>query len=504
MRALLFSNSYKPTVSGVVTSISLFRQGLQALGHQVFLFAPEYRDYEDPEPFVFRFPSVDLPESVDLSVVMPIHALMWPTVQGLKPDLIHSQHPILMGGLGADFADELQIPLVFTFHSRYDQYARKYVPLVSGLATSVTEEAVRRYLIRCSHIIAPTASVKAIIEDDYHVGVPITVVPTPVELSRYRDLHPDELRERLQLQSAEILLYIGRLAEEKNLEFLLRAFARIVRSRPQTRLVLVGGGPKEKGLRRLTGELELGERVIFAGAVPHESVPGYAAAADLFVFPSTSETQGLVMIEAMAAGTPVVAVDAPGTSDILADGGGRLVPLEEGQFAQKVLNLLADEDGRRSLEAEALRVAETYTVDSATERLLDVYRQALADGPRLETRRQADERGLLETVKSALTKPQEDSKADHKPPAELLDKIRTLASGSLALELMDWLLVEEIEELARRARVRAEAYERSMRKIRLNYEDQRASLAETLSDLWSLGRALRNENRQSDVQAADE
>ncbi len=382
MRIVIFSNTYKPVVSGVVTSMVLFRRGLIKAGHDVHIIAPEYEDYEDEEPYVFRFPALNLPDRLDMSVVIPFKATMLPTVRGIKPTLIHSQHPFVMGDLAATFARDLDLPLVFTFHTRYDEYAQRYIPIAPELAGMVTEEIVRRYLEKCTHIVAPTPSTRDSILRVLDTDVPVTVVPTPVDLSLYHDLDPQRVRAALGLENAELLLYVGRLAGEKNLGFLLRAFARIVTARPQARLLLVGRGPRERSLRRQARKLGLGEKVILTGPIPHSEVPHYAAAADLFVFSSVTETQGLVLIEAMAAGTPAVAVETPALMDVLAEGGGLLVPGREDGFAEAVLGLLADEPRRRVLGEQAARAARRYDISAATARLLTVYEAAIAAGPR--------------------------------------------------------------------------------------------------------------------------
>lgn len=378
MRILIFSNAYKPTISGVVTSISLFRRGLIEAGHEVHLIVPEYEDYEDEEPYIFRFPALDLPDPIDLSLVFPFKTTMWPTVRGLKPSLIHTQHPVLMGELGADFAHELGVPLVFTFNTRYDVFARKYVPIAPKLAGLVTDEIIKRYLEKCTHIVALTPSTRDFILSEYKVDVPVSIVPVPVDLSQYHDLEPQRIRARLGLEEAELLLYVGRLAEEKNLPFLLQAFVYIVSMRPRARLLLVGRGLSERSLQRLACKLGIEEQVIFAGSVPHSEVPHYTAAADLFVFPSPVDTQGVVLLEAMAASVPVVAVEAPGPRDVLAKGGGVIVPLDEQAFADTVVALLADDSRRRALGTQAAQVAQQYSVPSATARLLSVYEEAIA------------------------------------------------------------------------------------------------------------------------------
>lgn len=382
MRVVFFTNVYKPAVGGVVNSISLFRQGLIDAGHAVHIVGPKQGEYKDEEPYVFRLPSFELPGELDFSVAVPLKTPIDITLRGIKPSLIHSHHPILLGDLAVAFAREFQIPLVFTFHTRYDEYAHHYVPIAPGLAGAVMEQIVAHYLEKCTYVIAPTASIRDFILREYDPSVPVAVVPTPVQLSAYEDLAPGYIQADLGLQDAEVLLYVGRIAGEKGLDFLLRAFARIVVERPHARLLLVGDGPGEAELRELARELGIGDRVVFRGAVPHSQVPQYAAAADLFVFSSVTETQGVVLIEAMAAGTPVVAVEAPGSVDVLDKGGGLLVPLEEDAFAEAVIDLLRDRRRLEELSQQAVRVVRQYAIPVATERLLAVYEAAMVAGPR--------------------------------------------------------------------------------------------------------------------------
>jgi 1,2-diacylglycerol 3-alpha-glucosyltransferase len=382
MRIVMFSNNYLPILSGVATSIVLFRRGLIEAGHEVHLVVPQYNSFEDEEPYVFRIPALDLSEQLQVSLAMPFRAPIEVTMRGIKPDVIHSHHPIWLGDMAADFAQDLGVPLVFTFHTRYDAYAQEYVSLVPDLAEVVMQELVGRYLERCAHVVAPTVSIRDFIRRKYDAETPVTVVPTPVDLTMYRDLEPQRIRQGLGLDDAEMLLYMGRLAGEKNLDFLLRAFAQVAAERPQARLVLLGEGPAEDELREMTQRMGLDGRVILAGSVPHADVPHYATAADLFVFASVTETQGLVLMEAMAAGTPVVAVEAPGSVDMLAQGGGVLVKPREDDFSDAVLRLLADKSDLQQMGERAAQAVQRYAVPSVTDRLLEVYEAAVAAGPR--------------------------------------------------------------------------------------------------------------------------
>jgi len=380
MRILIFSNAYKPTISGVVTSISLFRRGLINANHEVHIIAPQYEDYQDEEPYVFRFPALDLSDRLNISLVLPFQPLMELTVRGIKPDLIHSQHPVWMGDLAAAFASDMNLPLVFTFHTRYDEYAQSYVPILPGLASKVAEEVVLRYMRNCTHIIAPTPGIRDLILREYPIDVPVSVVPSPVDLNQYDELNPGRVRTMLGLEEEELLLYVGRLSKEKGLDLILRAFVRIVAERPSVRLLLLGEGPYKRALESKARRLGLSERIIFGGVIPHEEVPDYVSAADLFVFSSLADTQGLVLLEAMTAGVPVVAVEAPGPADVLSEGGGLLVPATEVDFSNAVLSLLADEVSRREMGKQAIRAAQRYSISATTARMLEVYEKTIEAG----------------------------------------------------------------------------------------------------------------------------
>ena len=377
MRVAIFTNAYKPAISGVVTSISLFRQGLHAAGHQTHIFAPDYEDFGDDEPYVFRLPALDLSEQLNISIVLPLKSLVELTLRGIQPAIIHSQHPVWMGDLAATCARELSIPLVFTFHTQYEQYAQSYSPIAGKLAGRFTEERVRHYLQQCSHVIAPTESIRAMLDSKFGLTEQVTVVPTPVDLDRFRSARPGEVRARFGLEDREVLLYVGRIAREKGLDVLLRAFAEVHGRRPQTRLMLVGIGPYLEDAVHLRNELGLREVVTFTGAVPYAEIAPYYAAADLFVFSSTTETQGLVLLEALACGTPVVAVSAPGAADVLKDGGGHLTGASDGAFAQGILRVLEDEEEMSKLRREAPAVAECYSIDATTGRMIEVYEQTV-------------------------------------------------------------------------------------------------------------------------------
>jgi len=378
MRLVHISNAYKPTISGVVTSIINFRRGLLAAGQEIHVLAPRYVGYQDKEPYIFRFPAIDLSEVASISLAMPIRALMEPTMMGLQPDVIHSHHPILMGDMAAMFAEKMDIPLVFTFHTLYEKYIQEYISIAPELSGRLAEAIIHRYLEKCDHVIAPTRTIQDFIKT-YQVDVPVTIIPTPIDLTKFQDIHLEPIRNSIGRSDEKILLYLGRLSPEKNLEFLLDAFTQIKSEEKNTILAIVGGGPEGENLKTQAKKLGIKDAVIFTGPVPYEEVPNYMAAADLFLFPSTTETQGLVLVEAMAAGTPVIALDTDVNAEVLEGGGGLIVDPDLEDFVDAVCRTLSDPSSRNEMRLNAFATAKKYQISTSVDKLVRVYQSVIGD-----------------------------------------------------------------------------------------------------------------------------
>ncbi len=327
MRIAFFTNSYYPVISGVVRSVSSFRQALSDMGHDVFVFAPGSPDTRDKEPYIFRYPSLDLGLPNDVPATIPIWSFVDTLLPPLKLDVIHSHHPILLGTVAANKAEELDVPLVFTFHSQYREYSR-YVPLTQELVQEFVKEVIDTWLVdyigRCQHIVVPSESIRLQLARDYGVTSRVTVIPTGLDLQKYAQADGEAVRRARGWNNDRVLISAGRLAREKNWETLLKAMPAVIEQHPQARLVILGEGEERASLETLATKLGIRERVEFTGSVPFNEVPAYLKAADLFCFASVTETQGLVTLEALAAGLPVVAVDANGTRDVVANEPGRL------------------------------------------------------------------------------------------------------------------------------------------------------------------------------------
>jgi glycosyltransferase involved in cell wall biosynthesis len=382
MRVGVFSNTYKPVISGVVTSISLLRHGLEERGHEVCVFAPSASGYEDEEDGVYRYPAIDLPDSLSASLAVPFSPRLTHLISTLGLDIVHSQHPIVMGWEAVRVARRQQVPLVYTCHSRYEDFS-EYVPLgdlVDPLVKKAIRFTVADYVNDCDLVICPTHHVQRLLLE-YGVTRPIEIIPTPVRLDVFGGGDAQWVREQHGLGAEEpVLVYVGRLALEKGVPFLLRAFRHILTQVPGCRLMLVGSGPEEQSLQQQAEELGLVGRVVFTGFVQHAQVAEYLAAADLFLFASRSEVQPLSVLEALAAGLPVVAVRSLATDELLTSGVDSIVTeRDELAFAAAAVSLLRDRGQRDTLGRQARVTAQGYSIEDAAGRMERAY-QHLIEG----------------------------------------------------------------------------------------------------------------------------
>jgi glycosyltransferase involved in cell wall biosynthesis len=375
-----FTNYYHPIVNGVVRSVASFRETLMKQGHNVFVFAQSDGSYKDTEPFIFRYPSLSLPLG-DISAAIPVSPFVDQLLPALKLDVIHTHHPILLGQTAARKASELELPLVFTFHTQYWEYTH-YVPFPQEAIQEFLKNAVHKwlkdYMQKCQHIIIPSESLKDYLVREYGLEGHYTVIPTGTNLEPFVSADGDSLRKEKGWQDETILISVGRLAPEKNWETLLRAFAKVLPEHQDLRLLLIGDGPAREGLQTLASELGIAEHVTFVGSVPFEEVAAYLKAADIFSFASITETQGLVTIEAMAAGLPIVSVDGSGTRDIVEHGKqGFLVDNDADALAKGLHELLSDPRQMKRFSNNALKKAKTFDVNQLTKQLITVYEQAI-------------------------------------------------------------------------------------------------------------------------------
>ncbi len=378
MRIAHFTNTYHPVVSGVVRSVSSFRQGLTELGHTVFVFSQYASHYTDVEPYVFRYPAFELPVYNNFPVTIPVSPFVDWLLPPLKLDVIHAHHPFLLGQTAANKAEELKLPFVFTFHTRYRDYSH-YLSLNQAMVKEVIDRWLGVFMQQCHHIVVPSDSIRRMLVDLYGVQAGVSVIPTGLEMAPYTRADGAAVRQREGWGEDRVLISVGRLAPEKNWHLLLEAAIPVMRRRPGTRLVILGDGDERDSLKKAARQAGLAERIHLPGSVPFDEVPAYLKAADVFCFASVTETQGLVTLEAMAAGLPVAAVAATGTADVVTDGEEGLLTTEEpGGLGQAIERLLDDDSLRRELGQQALARAENFDLKRQASALLQAYDEATA------------------------------------------------------------------------------------------------------------------------------
>lgn len=379
MRIAIFSESYEPIVNGVSVCVATLRDELSKRGHKVFVFAPAYKGFADERDDVFRFPSRHTVLMPDYPFPIPYAPELFHKFKSLQPDIVHTQTPFLLGIIGRKWARRCGIPVVSTNHTLYTEYAH-YVPIIPKAVTkSALILLMRWYYSRCDAVVVPSEPVRKILVS-YGIKTPISVIKTGVVPSKQLDPGSRaELRRRFGVsEDGFLLLYVGRIAREKNLTMLLKAFAEVLERFPNTRLVLVGGGPALSETKEQARRLGVSNALEFAGMLDREQIDPIYSAADVFVFPSTTETQGIAICEAMSAGLPVVAVNAGGIPEnIRPDIDGFLTPNDPHCFADRIEFLLSHPEKRAEMGASARANASCFSIERMVSDFENLYQSVI-------------------------------------------------------------------------------------------------------------------------------
>lgn len=370
MNILMMTNTYLPLVGGLERSIESFTKEYRKRGHRVMIVVPEYENSPKKELDVIRVPALQHFNGTNFSFKLPIIGSFREELGDFKPDIIHAHHPFLMGDTALRLAYDYKVPLVFTHHSLYEENVG-------------SSETVKRFVLElatgfanhCDHVIAPSESVAELISAR-GMKTQITVIPTGLDLNQYKGT-AGSFREQSKIsKNAFVVGYVGRLSPEKNLPFLTRAVALFLKKEKNVIFLVVGSGPSEAELLSYFKKLGLEDRLFLTGEMKGKKLIETFQAIDVFAFSSHSETQGMVLNEAMAAGTPVVGLDAPGVRDIIKDKiNGRLVPDEnELKFAEALSWILRQSPTvRRKLIAGAKKTAKLFSMQLCADKALQLY-----------------------------------------------------------------------------------------------------------------------------------
>lgn len=385
LRVAIFTNTYRPFIGGVPISIDRLRTGLETLGDQTLVAAPSYptADPDDNDRVVRSGALLAFGDEREFRIANIFRPSVWRRVRDFAPDIIHVHQPFWMGSLGLWMARRLDVPCVFTYHTRLEHYAHM-VPIPGRLFRNlIAHWLVRRFANKCDGVVVPTVSAREYL-GAIGVRTRIVVQPTGVDIEAFRCADRDrvsELRSQVGNEGGLVLLSVSRLSEEKNLDFLLDGMDRVRRRVDHdVRLVLIGDGPERSRLAERIERDDLESNIILAGAVPPDDLPPHYLAADLFVFSSLSETQGMVILEAMAAGLPVVAIRSSGIDDLLVDGTNGFKTADNlEEWTDRVCALLQDPELRRAMSDEALDTARKHDLESVARAMTDFYALILAN-----------------------------------------------------------------------------------------------------------------------------
>lgn len=375
MKILMMTNTYFPIVGGIERSIQSFSEAFRKLGHEVKIVAPAFAGAPKKEEHVIRLPAIQKVRRTVFSVNYPVAGPLSKLLRTFVPDIVHSHHPFFIGDFALRVSREYKVPLVFTYHIMFEHYLHYW---------TVQSEASKRFIIElstgyanlCQQVVAPSVGVRNLLLER-GVTAPIEVVPTGIDVKGLAKGHGRAFRERYRIPADSLVIgYVGRLAPEKNIDYLVNCLIAFLRTEPKACALFVGEGPLKSPVKKALKKAGLGDRVIVTGLLRHEELADAYAAMDVFAFTSLSETQGVVLTEAMAAGVPVVAVEATGVRDVVKNyvNGRSVSENDQAQFIHAlswVLNLAPDR--LRSLKEHARATAQRFSEETSVRKMLNIY-----------------------------------------------------------------------------------------------------------------------------------
>jgi len=372
MKIAMFTDTYVPQINGVATSVHIFRKYLEKRGHEVYIVAPVGPDDDE---CVLKVKGITWPTEKQHKIAIAFSGKLRNFVKERKIEILHSHDPFVLGFRALKMQKEFSLPHVHTYHTLLVEY-RHYIPKPFTPSKKMVADFSGWFCNMVNSVIAPTEEIKKELLS-YGVKRRIYVIPTGIDTETFSKPKRN-IRKKLNLEGKKVLLYVGRLAKEKNVYFLLEVMKKMEKN---VVLLMVGGGPEKEKLEAKAREEDL--NIIFTGYVPREELVDYYHAADVFVFSSLTETQGLVVLESLSAGTPVVAIARKGIKNVLENGKGALLIDEENVhvFSEKVKMLLQDEKLLEKMkEAGKKYVLEKWAMDVMVERLEKVYEEAIREG----------------------------------------------------------------------------------------------------------------------------
>lgn len=376
MKIVMFTNTFSPHIGGVAHSVSGLANSLRTLGHGVLVVAPEFSGFSEEEPNVVRIRAMQNFGGSDFSFPIPLTRSLDRTIAAFAPDIVHSHHPFLLGSTALRVAASYDLPIVFTYHTRYELYGHYVAHDAYPLQRLVLSLALG-YCDLCDAIVAPSRSMAGFLME-HGVTRPATIIPTGIDICSFRNGVGRSARLAIGIpENVFVVGHVGRLAPEKNLGFLSQAVSKFLMLNTTAHFLVVGEGSERQPLKEWFSHRGLAERVHLPGAIEGDRLADMYRAMDLFTFSSHSETQGMVLAEAMAAGLPVIALDAFGVREVVRNGlNGRILPsnVSADQFAAALCWFTSRNiEELLNLRKAARRSSNLFSLEKTTRHMLDLY-----------------------------------------------------------------------------------------------------------------------------------
>lgn len=385
MRIGLFTDTYPPYINGVSTSVLMLKQGLEKLGHEVYVVTVNSENFSyKKDENVLMIPGVPIGVlDFRMTSLYPIKAQR--IIKSWNLDVIHTHTEFGVGSFARLISKQYNIPLVHTYHTMYEEYIYYITKGYFDGASKKLVEYLTLFLCdrTVEELIVPTKKTYDLFKEKYKVKRDIHIIPTGIDVTRFYkeniDLKEvDNLRKDLNVKKGDyIILYVGRIAKEKSIDVLINNMKDIVKKIPKAKMIIVGDGPDMKDLVELAHKNKLDNSVTFTGKVPWVEVPKYYQLADVFVTASTTETQGLTVIEAMAASKPVVAIKDESFELVINNEQDGLLFTSDDEYQKLIIKLYKDKDYSKKISRQARITANGYSAEVYAQRVLEVYKQVL-------------------------------------------------------------------------------------------------------------------------------
>ncbi len=374
------TNTYLPFIGGVERSVEIFSSEYLRLGHNVLIVAPTYENVQKTEKNVIRVPALQKFNGTDFSVQLPVPGLLNSALNDFKPQIVHSQHPFMLGDSALRIAAQYRIPIVYTFHTYYESYTH-YVPGNSPALKRFVIALVTGYANLCDHVFAPSTSVASELKKR-GVEAQIDIVPTGIEVDQFQKGDGRLFRKICKIpENAFVIGFVSRIAPEKNVYFLAKAIYQFMQSNDSVHFIVAGTGPSADDVCKIfEGDVSLSNRFHYKGLITGQDLVDVYHSMDIFVFASKTETQGLVIAEAMAAGLPVIALDSPAIGDVVQDNiNGKLLQSENVFEYCKALKWFMElSDGKiKKMKQSAINTANLFSKLNCAQKALSIYSSLL-------------------------------------------------------------------------------------------------------------------------------